>query len=1049
MTTNADRILANLPPTFAPLPRPTAISALADAFGGELLQAENTLAAMMFAHWVDYADANGDVLADLTSIAKLYGLAPRDDETIEGFRQHLKRYILTFLEGTVTVRGICRVVAEALGLVVADDQLDAWWSRQPSSLLTTVDAAADDAATLLFGVPAVSVRGAAARPATFAGSVDLSRPVDLRGRSLLSLTIDGGDPVTFDLAAHLDPASADVGAVVSALGALAGIAAEARGGRLAIWSATAGAASTLELGEIDGDAAPAILGIAPRDYAGTAAARAQITGTTDLATTLDMTTQRYLRLAIDESSRYEIDCAGAVAAATTPAEVVAAIQAAAGPGVAALAGQRLTISSPTPGLAGTVALLTPTTSAATRLLFGDADTYARGRDAAPARVSGAVDLSAGVDLSQRANLAITIDAAGPLVVNCAGAIPRKTTAGEIARAINAAFGAQVAAQNGLTVTLTSGITGPDGRIRLGTATADDALDLIFGFAPRRAAGADPVPASFTGTASLAGGADLRALHRVQVCVDDSAPVVVDFAAAGLGRANVTPAEITAAIDAAAGVHIASTDGTHITLGSSLAGEQGSVAIVPIETTLVRAFVSRAFPIDEASSTVLGTSTVSAQGSAVTRATLTGGVELHDGLDLRGPQFLGIALDGAPPRSVDVTANSARAFAVLLSEVVQAIDAAFRTDGLASVADDHLVLTSPTSGSAGSVSLSPGAGDAAPVIFGLPPQVVHGSDARRVIFTGLTDLSQRVDLSAADRVHLVIDGIDSGDFSCAGGDPAHTSVAEITGRINAALGGTYASTDGTFLRLGSALAGQAGSIAFLAPAGRDATQKIFGIPAGRTYHGDDATPAVLTGTVDLPAPLDLSAAPLLRLAVDDLAPVLIDCRGSDQPAQIAANITKAFGDHPPATATVSGGRLVVTAASTGAASRIALQAAGDKDASATLFGSASPQPGTDPAPGHPDRDDRPAHAGRPLRPADPAAGRGRDPAGGHRPGRRGTGPHVRRRDSWCHRGGTPRCRLDRPGGTPGAELADRRGGQPPGRAAAAADRGGRVPALRNG
>ena len=65
MTTNADRILANLPPTFAPLPRPTAISALADAFGGELLQAENTLAAVMFAHWVDYADANGDVLADL------------------------------------------------------------------------------------------------------------------------------------------------------------------------------------------------------------------------------------------------------------------------------------------------------------------------------------------------------------------------------------------------------------------------------------------------------------------------------------------------------------------------------------------------------------------------------------------------------------------------------------------------------------------------------------------------------------------------------------------------------------------------------------------------------------------------------------------------------------------------------------------------------------------------------------------------------------------------------------------------------------------------
>ena len=69
MTTSADRILANLPPTFAPLPRPTAISTLADAFGGQLLQAENSLAAVMFAHWVDYADAGADTLTDLAAIA--------------------------------------------------------------------------------------------------------------------------------------------------------------------------------------------------------------------------------------------------------------------------------------------------------------------------------------------------------------------------------------------------------------------------------------------------------------------------------------------------------------------------------------------------------------------------------------------------------------------------------------------------------------------------------------------------------------------------------------------------------------------------------------------------------------------------------------------------------------------------------------------------------------------------------------------------------------------------------------------------------------------
>lgn len=956
MTTNADRILANLPPTFAPLPRPTAISTLADAFGGELLQAENTLTAVMFAHWVDYADASADVLTDLSSIAALYGLAPRDDETIEEFRQHLKRYVLTFLSGTVTVRGICRIVAEALGLVVADDQLDTWWNRRPNSLLSTVDSAGDDAAALLFGVPAVAVRGVAARPATFLGSVDLSHPVDLRGHSLLSIAIDGTATTTFDLSAHLDPASAEIGTIVGALGTLAGMVAEARGGRLAIRSATAGATSALELADVQGDAAPAILGIQPHDYAGTAAAQAQLAGTSELGAALDMTTRRYLRLVLDGTRSYEIDCAGADPAATTPAEVVAAIQAAAGPGVAALHGQRLGVSSPTPGLAGTVALLPPTTGDATRLLFGEAGTYARGRDAAPAQVSGVADLSAGVDLSQLANLAITVDTAAQVIVNCAGAVPQKTMAGEIARAINAAMGGQVATQNGLTVTLTSRTVGPAGRIRLGTAPAGDALEPIFGFAARRAAGADPVPATFTGTASLTGGADLRALQRVQVSVDYATPTVVDFAAAGLGRADVTPAEIAAAIDAAVGAPAASTDGAHLTLSSAAPGEQGSVAIVPLETTVVRPFVSRAFPADEASSTILGTLTASAQGSAAARASLAGGVELHDGLDLRGPRYLAIALDGGPPRGVDVSAESARPRAALVDQIVQAINAAFGGNGAqgpASFVDGHLVLTSPTSGGQSSVSLSPGAGDAAPVIFGLPPQVVHGNNAQRVVFAALADLSQRVDLSEADRVHLVIDGTDRGEFSCAGDDPAHTSAAEITGLINRALGGAYASTDGTFLRLSSAGAGHAGSVAFLAPADRDATLKIFGIPSGRTYHGNDAAAALLTGARDLPATLDLSAAPWLRVAVDALAPVLIDCRGGHPehttPGEITTSITSAFGNPPAATATVSAGHLAVTSASAGAGSRITLEAVGDKDASAMLFGEPTRQPGTDPAP----------------------------------------------------------------------------------------------------
>ncbi|MCP4708207.1 MAG: hypothetical protein GY869_06255, partial [Planctomycetes bacterium] len=110
MATKTDRILGYLPGTFsaqAP-PRPNILYSVVDAFGRELLSAENSLAAIMSAHWVNHADREAELIDDLARIAALYGLAPRPDESVEEFRQHLKRYIRTFLEGTVTVQGILR-----------------------------------------------------------------------------------------------------------------------------------------------------------------------------------------------------------------------------------------------------------------------------------------------------------------------------------------------------------------------------------------------------------------------------------------------------------------------------------------------------------------------------------------------------------------------------------------------------------------------------------------------------------------------------------------------------------------------------------------------------------------------------------------------------------------------------------------------------------------------------------------------------------------------------------------------------------------------------
>ena len=77
MPTKTDRILSYLPGTFRALPRPTALYSVVDAFGSELLKAENSLAALMLAHWVDHADEGAEFIGDLACIAALYGLSPQ------------------------------------------------------------------------------------------------------------------------------------------------------------------------------------------------------------------------------------------------------------------------------------------------------------------------------------------------------------------------------------------------------------------------------------------------------------------------------------------------------------------------------------------------------------------------------------------------------------------------------------------------------------------------------------------------------------------------------------------------------------------------------------------------------------------------------------------------------------------------------------------------------------------------------------------------------------------------------------------------------------
>ncbi|GJH28935.1 hypothetical protein [Caballeronia novacaledonica] len=948
-------MLTYLPRLFARPPQASALQAFAGAFGGELVQARNTLAALMFAHWVDYADRNADEAIDLTQIAALYGLAPRADETVEEFRAHLKRYVRTLLEGTATVKGMLRVSAESLGLVIADDdaRLDAWWNRPARKLVTTVPDPTD-AATLLFGWPQASARGSAAQPARFVGTVDLSPSIDLWGRSVMKLSTNGAPAVTLDFADTMDVSAATPGALAAALDTLDGISAMVQGGRLVIASEATGSESTLELLDLAGDASAALLGIAPLSYTGEPPVNARIVGALALPATLNLSERRYLRIVIDGTHAVEVDCAGANAAATTPDEIAGAIGRAAGAGVATIDQGRLALMSPTPGLAGTIELRPPTAGSAMPLLFGDAPAYARGRDASPAQVASVLDLSAGVDLSVRARLIFSVDAFAPVNVDCAGAVPQKTLASEIAAAINRAIGVPVAAQNGPTLTLSSRASGPSGAIRLLHAPDGDALDLIFGFAPRRATGADASAASLVGTVDLSHGVDLRALYALRIALDDGDPFTVDFASAGLASEAVKPSQIVEAVNTRAGVAIMSTDGTRLALASGEPGMAGAIAVQPIETTLARPFVTRAYSVDEAGSAVFGTFAASAAGSGATGAVLSGTVEVRDGVDLRTQRYLRVALDDAGGwHDVDCAASTERPRTALLGDIARAVCDACGALALAGFEDGHLVLRSSRAGASSRVALLADAGDAGFATFGSNAAKASGSGAQRLVFTSLVDFSRTVDLSAAGRVRLAIDGGAPANIECAGADPAHTTAAEIAGRINAALGATWASTDGRALRIGSAATGKQSTIAFLAPDAQDATRTIFGIDAGRTYQGADATAAILSSAHELPAALDLSAAPWLRIAIDGGAPVLIDCRGADPhattPAEIAARIDAAFAGSKAARAQLDSARVQVASASTGVTSSVALQAAADFAATTLLFGAPAEARGSDAVP----------------------------------------------------------------------------------------------------
>ena len=945
MPTKTDRILGYLPGTFHPQPTQSALRAVADAFGGELQRGENMLAEVMLAHWADFADRGAAAVDDLARMSALYGLLPRDDETVEQFRTHLKRYVRTLLDGTVTVQGVLRIAAEVLGLTIDDapDKLDSWW-RRDSDELVTVEADSADATPLLFGVPDLDTSGVAARQAEIAGTPGFGAGLDLRDRHMLYIVVDDRAPVAADLSEGApDPAAVPLDYVVARLTSLLGTGvARAADGRLVLSSPTAGPDSRLEVREGPDDAATTVLGLLPLSYRGSEATAATIVGTGDHAAGIDLTGARYLRLVVDATHMAEVDCAAADPAHTFLDHIRDAINGGLGIDVASHNGHALTLTSPSTGRTSRIEVQQAAAEDAAMRLFGIGPSVRTGQDRQPARYLGTPDLREGADLSEDSLLRLRVDDIPAVTADCAGAVPQHTQLDEIVTAINDAIGAPVASAVGGRLQLTSPSAGELAELAL-EPVSGDAAPALLGLPPRLAEGAAATAAHYTGTPDLSGGVVVSSRHRLEMAVD-SGPFVPIELRGGPARAPLD--DLVERINAPLGDDVATHDGQHLVLRSRHPGSGSRLQLRPVQLQRRRRFVTRAFVTGEAAQTLFGFDRAVARGDDQSRAAISGSndVDLSHGADLSTARYLRIGLDGKPP--VDVLCAGARPRATVLDEIVTHLNTHLSAPDLPPFATHdgrRLTLQSPTSGPGSRIAFEvPQAQDARAVLLGDAPAFARGQDASGVTLVGVADLTGGIDLPAHAALRIGVDGAAPTDVPLTGDDPAHRSLSALASVINAALGIAIARHDGTHLALASPGRGANAQLDLQPPADAnavDATALVLGITA-RTYHGSDARRALITGTADVGGDLNLSVTRYLVLAVNGATPVTIDCAaGLTNPGHAGApDVVAAVNLALQApVASVAGNRLVLQSVVTGSAGRISVEPHTGGDARTILFG----------------------------------------------------------------------------------------------------------------
>jgi hypothetical protein len=259
-------------------------------------------------------------------------------------------------------------------------------------------------------------------------------------------------------------------------------------------------------------------------------------------------------------------------------------------------------------------------------------------------------------------------------------------------------------------------------------------------------------------------------------------------------------QLVAQVNLALGAQVAAHDGTHLLLTSPSTGAGSTLAIeAPTSGT-------------DATAAVLGVVPPRTYvGRAATPARVTGTVDLTAGADLRAARLLRLAVDGAPPVTVDLTAAVpvTERDAVEAAQVAAAIRAATAADASTAVIPGGLAIavTSPTAGPSSRLELlRTGTGDAAPLLFGASGLVATGTGATPATLDGVVDLLAPADLADRSVLRLAVDGAEPVDIDVAGVTPSSTLLAEVVAAIDAGLPGVAEAGPEDRLRLVSRTAG---------------------------------------------------------------------------------------------------------------------------------------------------------------------------------------------------------------------------------------------------